>query len=344
MVLFGKQVLVWLAAARLPRLLCLAVLLQLAACAPMRQDYAPDSTPDGPRWAGEQAFVTRDGRLLPVRHWPVPEGREPTAVVIALHGVNDHAGRFSQPAKTWSLRGLTVYAYDQRGFGEGAEETLWPGSEALINDLVDFSELVAERHPDLPIVLLGESMGGAIVLSAMGGDDLPPQVERAVLVAPAVRGRRALGPVLTGGLWLLAHLMPAYEPSTEAETADLSTDETLTKSILNDPGYRKTIRIDSVYGLVDLMDKAVEAAPQLDRPVLVFYGGEDKLLPVSSMRQALSEMPEDFTVDCFRPYSGHLLFHEKLGRDADRPAVSPEPVWDAAANWMVTEEQPEICK
>ena len=344
MVSLGKQVLAWLAAGRLRRLLGLAVVLQLAACAPMRQDYAPDGTPDGPRWAGEQAFVTRDGRLLPVRHWPVPEDREPTAVVIALHGVNDHAARFSQPAKNWSLRGLTVYAYDQRGFGEDAEETLWPGSEALINDLVDFSELVAERHPDVPIILLGESMGGAIVISAMGGTELTPQVKRAVLVAPAVRGREALGPVRTGGLWLMAHLMPGFAPSTEAETVDLSDDKALTESLITDPGYRKTIRIDSVYGLVDLMDQAVAAAPQLDRPVLVFYGGEDKLVPVSSVRQALSEMPEDFTVDCFRPYSGHLLFHEKLGRDAGRPAVSPEPVWDAAASWMVTEEQPEICK
>ncbi len=163
-----KQAFGRLAGERLRWALGLAIALQLAACAPMRQDYAPNVAADAPRWAGEQAFVTRDGRLLAVRHWPVPADRTPTAVVIALHGVNDHAGRFSQPAKSWALRGLSVYAYDQRGFGEAAaEETLWPGSEALINDLIDFSGLVAERHPDLPIILLGESMGGAIVISAM---------------------------------------------------------------------------------------------------------------------------------------------------------------------------------
>lgn len=322
----------------------LLVAIHLQACTPMRQWYAPSDTQIGPSWLEDGSFLARDGQQLHVRHWPVKTGGDPTAVVIALHGLNDHGGRFGYPAAAWSDQGISVYAYDQRGFGENAREDLWPGSDALVNDLLDFTRLAAGRHPGVPIVLLGESMGGAIILSAMGGSKLPPEVKRAVLVAPAVRGRRALGPFLSGGLWLMAHLLPGYAPSTEDETFGLSDDEALTKRLIADPGYRKSIRIDSVYGLVELMDQAVAAAPRLDRPVLVIYGGQDNLVPVSSVRQALRVMPEDITVNCYRPYSGHLLFHEKLGPEDGRPAVSPEPVWQAAAHWMVTEEQPEICK
>lgn len=321
----------------------LLVAIPLEACT-LAWREGPIDAKDEPAWNGDKAFLTRDGLELQVTHWPVRTGSQPTAVVIALHGVNDHGGRFNNPATNWSDRGILVYAYDQRGFGEQAREDRWPGTEALINDLIDFTTLVAGRHPGVPIVLLGESMGGAIVLSAMGGSKLPPEVKRAVLVAPAVRGRRALGPFRSGGLWLLAHLIPGFEPSTKEETAKLSTDKTLTRTLIADPGYRKHIRIDSVFGLVELMDQAVEAAPQLDRPVLVFYGGKDNLVPVSSVRRALSRMPQDLTLNCFRPYSGHLLFHEKLTGDGGRPALSPEPVWHAAANWMITEERPEICK
>jgi len=60
-----------------------------------------------------------------------------------------------------------TYAYDQRGFGKAPHTGIWPGGKALREDLVDCVEAVRERNPGVPVFALGESMGGAVVLSAL---------------------------------------------------------------------------------------------------------------------------------------------------------------------------------
>ena len=90
----------------------------------------------------------------------------PRAVVLALHGFNDYSYAFDLPATYWAEHGVITYAYDQRGFGDSPTHGFWSGPEALVRDTNTITRLLRARHPNLPIYLLGESMGGAVLLAS----------------------------------------------------------------------------------------------------------------------------------------------------------------------------------
>ena len=74
---------------------------------------------------------------------------------------------FDDAAAWWSGQNITTYAYDQRGFGASPEARIWGGSVALAADARAFVALIAQRHPDKAIYVLGESMGAAVAVLAL---------------------------------------------------------------------------------------------------------------------------------------------------------------------------------
>ena len=127
----------------------------------------------------------------------------PWAVIVGLHGMNDYSAGFGLPAEYWAARGICVYAYDQRGFGASAGRGVWPGERSLVQDLRTACALVHARHPDVPLTVVGESMGGAVSVCAFASSD-PPIAERLVLAAPAVWGWSTQPITSAVALWLTA--------------------------------------------------------------------------------------------------------------------------------------------
>src|SRR5918994_2289901 len=106
---------------------------------------------------------------------------------------------------------MTVYAYDQRGFGRHVNgRGVGPGSERLPADLRETIQLVRRRHPGKPVYVLGFSMGGAVALIAAAEGF---QASGLVLAAPAVWGWQAMNPLYRTALWVTAHTLPAATAS-----------------------------------------------------------------------------------------------------------------------------------
>ena len=102
----------------------------------------------------------------------------PSAVVLALHGLNDHARVFSAAAVLWAEEGIATYGYDQRGFGAAEQRGEWPGVAALVDDVRSALEQLARRHPGVPCSVVGHSMGAAVAavaLAAGGWSSTPAQ-------------------------------------------------------------------------------------------------------------------------------------------------------------------------
>ena len=100
------------------------------------------------------------GGPLATKTW-TPEGT-PTAAVLVVHGFAEHVGRYEHVAAKLTEAGYLVHAYDLRGHGRssgtrGHMESL----DGLLADLGVAHGDLAAAHPDLPIVLLGHSIGGA---------------------------------------------------------------------------------------------------------------------------------------------------------------------------------------
>lgn len=268
----------------LAAVVALAAAVAIGACAPRLQP--PGAGRVSPHLL-EDRFVAADGVELPLRRW-MPED-PPKAVILALHGFNDYSDAFLDPGRYWAERGIAAYAFDQRGFGEAPHRGLWPGTEALIADLREVSLALRRRHPQTPLFLLGDSMGGAVVLTAMAAE--PPPVDGVILVAPAVWARHTMNPIQRGALWLAAHTVPWLKVSGRGLRIRASDNVEMLRALGEDPLVIKESRIDALYGLANLMDEAMESASGLPVPALVLYGDNDEVIPAAPTHELLRRLP-----------------------------------------------------
>lgn len=311
------------------RTLLLAALcvLTATACAPRLQLPGPAITQ--PRLSDE-VIVTPDGANLPLRIWK-PDGA-PKIAVLALHGFNDYSNAFDDAATAWAKHGVITYAYDQRGFGGAPNRGYWAGTEAYVEDLRLAATLVRSRHPGVPFYILGESMGGAVVMVAMASD-APPASDGTILVAPAVWGRDFMPFYQTIPLWFSAHLFPWVRLTGEGLSIRPSDNIEMLRKFSADPMVIKATRVDTVHGLVNLMDEAQAAAPKLNQRMLILYGLKDEIVPDNPTFAMIKRLPEHnpphYTVAVYgKGY--HMLM-----RDLQAPTV----IGDALA-WMEHPGQP----
>ncbi|MBT5111406.1 MAG: alpha/beta hydrolase [Rhodospirillaceae bacterium] len=255
---------------------------------------APVIVGSGPRIA-EPALtpthiIAADGARLPLRHWRAHGTAK--AVILGLHGFNDYSKSLEDPAKAWVRAGLTVYAYDQRGFGAAPGWGLWPGVAALADDLVTATRLIRARHPGLPLFVVGESMGAAVILSAVAGKT-PPNADGYVLSAPAVWARHTMPVYQRAALWFGAHTAPWMRLTGRGLNIRASDNDEMLRRLGRDPLVIKGARVDALYGLTNLMDSAHAAASRLNAPTLILYGDGEQLIPAPVREAFLARLPPD---------------------------------------------------
>jgi alpha-beta hydrolase superfamily lysophospholipase len=237
--------------------------------------HAPEPLP--PRAA--EHFIADDGAALPLRIW-LPEGKV-TAAIVALHGMNDYSNAFTGPAEVWAKHGIATYAYDQRGFGEAPLRGRWAGTRQLDDDAAAACRMVHDRHPGVPVYLLGESMGGAVAITAATGAAGAPRArcDGLILSAPAVWGRDTMNVFERVALWGAYTLVPDMTLTGQGLHVMASDNIPMLRALGRDPLVIKGTRVGAIKGLVDLMDEALAAAPRLHEPMLVLYGGRDEIIP-----------------------------------------------------------------
>ena len=108
-------------------------------------------------------FTGRDGTAIAAYRWE-PLG-VPRGVVQLTHGMGEHLLRYDHLATTLAGAGFLVQGHDHRGHGATArsDDALGQlgadGWNSLVDDINVLVERTHDRLPDLPIVLLGHSMG-----------------------------------------------------------------------------------------------------------------------------------------------------------------------------------------
>jgi acylglycerol lipase len=267
-------------------LIYLLVASCLASCATPRVQMN-SSIAQPPRLAPDRVIMD-DGYELPLTVWR-PEA-EPRAIALALHGFNDYRNAFSDVAPALTAAGIEVYAYDQRGFGETEERGIWPGSERLQQDAAITSELLCQQHPGLPLYLIGESMGGAVAMT-MPENTATSCVAGVVLVAPAVWGWRTMPLWQQSALWLAAHTWPAKKLTGKGLGIMASDNIEMLRAQGRNPLVIKETRIDTMYGLSELMESALLSSARLTTPALVLYGERDEIIPAQPVCEMLTSLP-----------------------------------------------------
>ena len=232
--------------------------------------------------------IMADGYRLPLRRWG--DSQRPRALVLALHGFNDYGNAFADLGPYLASRGFLTYAYDQRGFGATTQRGRWGGTGRMIADLAALSGLLRERYPRIPVYLLGESMGGAVILAATtaaeGADGI-------VLVAPAVWSRDTMNPIQSLALEVAAHTIPWLELTSSGLEIWPSDNLDMLRAHSADPLVIKETRVDALWGVTNIMDQAMAKAGGLRGPALLLYGENDQIIPPDAFCKLLDLIPED---------------------------------------------------
>ncbi|OYX55901.1 MAG: lysophospholipase [Brevundimonas subvibrioides] len=318
------------------------MLLGLAACATphVQPPLTPPAGFAGPR-IEPGAFLVDDGARLPYLRWG-PE--EPEMIVIGLHGMNDHAAAFRLAGPWWAERGIATYAYDQRGFGASPGRGVWAGEARMAEDLRTVVALVRARHPNARIAVAGESMGGAVAISAFASDR-PPVADQLILLAPAVWGWSSQSLPNRASLWAAARLMGSRSitPPDWAVRRIRATDN-LIELVANgnDPGFIRSTRFDALSGLVDLMESATLKLGQVRAPTLLLYGAMDQIIEQGPMRRALIRAgdPPNLRTGWY-PDGWHLLNRdwqaEVMFRDVEALLRDPDAALPSGAGPVLDE-------
>ncbi|HEY8255759.1 MAG TPA: alpha/beta fold hydrolase [Rhizomicrobium sp.] len=296
----------------------LAAALLLAACAP---SFGPAVTGSATPTVGDDVITARDGTRLPLRRWDA-EGGKPRAVIVALHGMNDYSNAFDMPGRIWAKQGITTLAYDQRGFGKNENSGIWAGAATMRGDLDDAVAAARARYPGVPVFALGESMGGAVVLTALGSPPAPA-VDGVILVAPAVWSRGDMPMLYRVALFLGAHVLPnmILPNSAAGRVKKIVASDNIPMLIAlgKDPLFQKETRTATLYGLVNLMDEARTAPERITAapPILFLYGANDQIIPKEPTEAVIAGLGDKAKVKRYE-HGYHMLLRDLEGESVDR--------------------------
>ncbi len=267
-------------------------------------------------------FVASDGDNLAVQDWPLDPGQPLRGVVIVVHGLGEHAGRYDHVARRLNHWGFAVRSYDQYGHGEsGGPRGGLTSDDRLLDDLADIVDSTRLRmKKGTPLILLGHSMGGAVT---------------SLFVARAVREVDALilsSPALDPGLnafqkFLLATL-PKIAPNLRVGNGLDPTKISHDAAVIEDYKKDRLIhdRISARLGrfIATAGAAVLAAAPTWKLPTLLLYAGEDALVNPQGSRTFGEVAPQSaVTARCF-----DTMYHEIFNE------LEAEPVFAELKAWL----------
>lgn len=249
-------------------------------------------------------------------------------MLVALHGFNDYSRSFKDVAQYFAQAGIRTVAYDQRGFGGTPDRGKWAGTQVMVDDFLAILRFVRRDHPDLPLFVLGESMGGAVIAVALA-QETEVRIDGVIFVTPAVWSRDTMPWYQRFGIWIGARMMPAMTLSSSEFGIVPSDNAAMLVEFSKDPLALKATRFDTLEGLTDLMDQAMLSVPKIRPRTLVVYGLRDVMIPRQPMIALLERWPQDAAQNVrfgLYPDGYHMLL-----RDQQRVVV-----WKDIVSWMLS--------
>jgi acylglycerol lipase len=219
----------------------------------------------------EETFASRDGVRIHMRSWS-PQG-EPRAVVAICHGVNSHGGQYAWTAEQLTARGFAVVAVDLRGRGKSEGPRFYVEDIAeYVADLRGLIAVAKERHPGLPVYLLGHSAGG--VVSCTYALDHQDEIDGLICESFAFQVP-APGFVLSA-IKGLSHVAPRLGVLT-LHMKDFTRDPVALAALEADPLTKDEVQpAATVAALVRADERLHDSFGQITLPVLILHGTEDK--------------------------------------------------------------------
>jgi len=251
----------------------------------------------------------------------LPEG-EPKAVLLIVHGLAEHSGRYMNVVHYFVPLGYAVYGVDHVGHGKSS------GTRVYVERFGDYThtlktyfDMVRRWQPGKPIFLLGHSMGGLI--GAVYLLDYQAELTGAVLSGPAVKVHRTVSSTDIFVGKVMSVLMPKLGViGLEAE--GVSRDAAVVQAYVDDPlVFRGKVTARLSAELVKALRRLIADAANITLPILIVQGSEDKLVDPKGAQvlyDAVSSVDKTIKI-----YDG--LYHEVFNEPEHDMVLGDVQVW-----------------
>jgi acylglycerol lipase len=249
---------------------------------------------------------------------------KPKAVLMVVHGLAEHSGRYTNLVDYFVPGNYAVYALDHQGHGrsEGLPGYVSSFSDYLV-DLKTFFELIRQTHQSTKIYLVGHSMGGLIAASYTA--QYPEDPAGLALSSPTLKA----GSSISSKDILMAKITAALFPKMGIAMLDssaISRDKKVIEAYNQDPlVHHGKIKARLACELLKAMDgKLTAQMSKIDLPILIMQGSLDRLSnPDGSQRLFVTVKSKDKTLKNFEG-----LYHE-LFNEPEHPQVL-----EFMGNWL----------
>ena len=249
----------------------------------------------------------------------LPEG-EPKAILLVVHGLAEHSGRYGNIVNHFVPLGYAVYGIDHLGHGKSDGERVYVKRfDDYTNTLKVYFDKVRGSQPDKPIFLVGHSMGGLI--GAVYLLDHQAELAGAVLSGPAVKIPEYVTPFILFMGKMLSALVPKYG-LLPLEANGVSRDPAVVQAYVNDPlVYRGKVTARLAAEMLKAMQTITAQAARITLPIMIVQGSADRLV-----NPAGAQMLYDVVISVdkeIKIYDGlyHEVFnepeHDKVLRDVE---------------------------
>lgn len=266
----------------------------------------------------EDQFRTGDGLTLHENRW-LPEG-ESVAVVVVVHGVIEHGGRYAELAAELNRHEIAVYAVDLRGHGRSQGARAWVDRfEQYTGDVEAYIEHVRNAEPDRPLFLFGHSMGGLIIASLAAVKE--PNVRGLILSAPAIELTDTLFPLLRRLAALASKLFPRLR-LVKLSGSKLSRDPEVLAQFQADPlVFHGRVPVRTGYEIIRAAGAVLDHLESITVPLLVLHGTGDAVTTAEGSRRLVARAGS--TDKTLKLYEG--LYHD-LPREPEKEEIFADVV------------------
>ncbi|KAI3941970.1 hypothetical protein MKW92_043309 [Papaver armeniacum] len=254
-------------------------------------------------------FGNSRGETLFTQSW-TPASVKVKGLVVLLHGLNEHSGRYNDFAKQLNANGFKVFGMDWIGHGgsDGLHGYVY-SLDAAVNDLKAFIEKVLAENPGLPCFCFGHSTGGAIVLKAVLDPKIETRIQGVVLTSPAV-GVQPSHPIFGVLAPIFSFLLPKYQFSAANKNGlTVSRDPDALIAKYSDPlVYTGSIRVRTGAEILRISSFLQERMSKIAIPFFVLHGTADAVTDPNGSRRLYEKAAS--TDKSIKLYDG--LLHDLL--------------------------------
>jgi len=220
-------------------------------------------------------FKNQENLSIYIQNW-LPENPA-KAVLLIVHGLNEHSGRYDYFSNFFVNEGFAVYSMDLVGHGKS------DGTRAFVKDFVNYIDdinlyldKIKQLQPGSPIFLIGHSMGGLI--GALLLIDYPDQFAGAVLSGSVVQVPDDVSPLFISLGKFVSLVLPKLG-LLKIDLSGLSHNPDVVQGYKDDPlvnSGKFTARVSAEMN--KSFDRVAVEGSRIKSPVLILHGGSDRIV------------------------------------------------------------------